>query len=315
VVHLKKGSDNLHFFYDAQGRPAIVEFNGVKYGYVYNLQGDVVAIIDGSGNQVVEYTYDSWGRPLTKTGTKADTLGYLNPFRYRGYFFDEETELYYLRSRYYNPVWGRFIYADTVIGKKGSVLSHNVFAYCKNNPPTFSDVNGYMRDESGGLGGLPDFTEIINDRLAEAAAEFKKRSVGDGGPSTAGQMLSNFENYWWFYNQVDHNAPWDIKRKKPWRQQFPNLPFLSKFIFRGRKTNVEDLGNFTYGYLGSAMGIDREFLYIMGAAAKYTERKSLNPGTILDAVEKALDKGSPYYGDEPKDHDWIAYGIDAYNAQ
>ena len=104
-MHNEAGNNNLHFFYDAQGRPAVVDFNGVKYGYVHNLQGDIVAIVDGGGNQVVEYTYDAWGRPLSKTGTKADTLGTLNPFRYRGYVYDEETGLYYLRSRYYNPVW------------------------------------------------------------------------------------------------------------------------------------------------------------------------------------------------------------------
>ncbi len=125
------GGNNLNFFYDAQVKPAIVDFNGVKYGYVHNLQGDIVAIIDGSGNQVVEYTYDAWGKGLTKTGTLASTLGTLNPFRYRGYVFDEETGQYYLRSRYYNPVWGRFLNADTELGKPGKLLNHNLFSYCR----------------------------------------------------------------------------------------------------------------------------------------------------------------------------------------
>ena len=147
VVHLKKDGNNLHFFYDAQGRPAVVDFNGVKYGYVHNLQGDIVAIVDGGGNQVVEYTYDAWGRPLSKTGTKADTLGTLNPFRYRGYVYDEETGLYYLRSRYYNPVWGRFVNADSLIGKAGVLLSHNMFGYCRNNPVNRIDPSGAMEEE------------------------------------------------------------------------------------------------------------------------------------------------------------------------
>jgi RHS repeat-associated protein len=80
----------------------------------------------------------------------ADTLGTLNPFRYRGYVFDEETGLYYLRSRYYNPVWGRFVNADSLLGKKGNVLSHNIFLYCKNNPIVFSDTSGCMQDDIGG---------------------------------------------------------------------------------------------------------------------------------------------------------------------
>ena len=93
----------MHFFYDAQNRPAVVVHNGKPYGYLYNLQGDVIALIDSNGKKVVEYKYDAWGRMLSKTGTMTSTLGTLNPFRYRGYVYDEETGLYYLRSRYYNP--------------------------------------------------------------------------------------------------------------------------------------------------------------------------------------------------------------------
>ena len=141
VVHLKKNSDNLHFFYDTQARPAVVEWNGVKYGYVHNLQGDIVAIVDGSGNKVVEYTYDAWGKPLIMTGTLATTLGTLNPFRYRGYVYDEETGLYYLRSRYYSPVYGRFLNADNATNGVG-LFSFNAFAYCENSPIINSDSNG-----------------------------------------------------------------------------------------------------------------------------------------------------------------------------
>ena len=84
------------FFHDAQGKPGMVRFNGVDYFYVYNLQGDVVALIDANGTQVVEYGYDAWGNPISKTGSLAATIGTLNPFRYRGYVYDEETPMYYL---------------------------------------------------------------------------------------------------------------------------------------------------------------------------------------------------------------------------
>ena len=62
-MHLTRGSDKLHFFYDAQSRPAMVEFNGTFYSYVHNLQGDIVGIVDSAGNLVVEYKYDAWGNP------------------------------------------------------------------------------------------------------------------------------------------------------------------------------------------------------------------------------------------------------------
>ena len=147
VVHMTSGADELHFFYDAQNRPAVVLYNGTAYAYVKNLQGDVIALLDGTGNVVVSYVYDAWGAPIGKSGSMAETLGSVQPFRYRGYVFDEETGLYYLRSRYYNPGWGRFVNADVLIGA-GKLLSHNFFAYCANAPVSFSDKHGQTRENS-----------------------------------------------------------------------------------------------------------------------------------------------------------------------
>ena len=67
-----------------------------------------MALVDDTGAVAVSYTYDAWGRPTGKTGCLAGTLGTVQPFRYRGYVFDEETGLYYLRSRYYGAGWCRF---------------------------------------------------------------------------------------------------------------------------------------------------------------------------------------------------------------
>jgi len=84
--------------------------------------------------------YDAWGRPISKTGSMAGTLGALNPFRYRGYVFDEETRLYYLRSRYYYPVLSRFANADKVISY--GMLAQNIYCYCTNMPIVKTDHNG-----------------------------------------------------------------------------------------------------------------------------------------------------------------------------
>ena len=135
VVHMTQGGHDLHFFYDAQGKPGMVTYNDVDYFYVYNLQGDVVALIDANGTQVVEYVYDAWGYPISKTGSLAATIGTLNPFRYRGYVYDEEMGLYYLRSRYYNPVWKRFISSDRI-------YHNNLFMYCVNAPVAKNDTDG-----------------------------------------------------------------------------------------------------------------------------------------------------------------------------
>lgn len=103
-----------------------------------------IVILDKTGAAVVTYSYDPWGAMLAIGGSKKDTLGKLNPFRYRGYVYDDETGLYYLRSRYYKPEWCRFINSDTVLGEVGVVGSHNLFAYCGNNPVMMADPDGQI---------------------------------------------------------------------------------------------------------------------------------------------------------------------------
>ena len=134
----------LYFHHDANA--GIVGFTYVsgnteaEYFYRKNLQGDVIGIVDANGASVAEYRYDAWGQILSATGTMAS----VNPIRYRGYYFDQETGLYYLQSRYYDPVVGRFINADDAgtLGANGEILSYNLFAYCLNNPVSSIDPNG-----------------------------------------------------------------------------------------------------------------------------------------------------------------------------
>ena len=72
------------------------------YYYEFNVQGDIIGIIDSTGTKVVEYTYGAWGDILSVTGTLADTIGQMNPLRCWGYYYDAETGFYYLTSRYYD---------------------------------------------------------------------------------------------------------------------------------------------------------------------------------------------------------------------
>ena len=90
--------------------------------------------MDESGMRVVEYIYDAWGKLISTTGTLATTLGADNPFRYRGYYYDTETGLYYLTTRYYDPEVCRFISADVYMSTGQGVLGGNMWAYCGNNP-------------------------------------------------------------------------------------------------------------------------------------------------------------------------------------
>ena len=142
LISMTQGTDTLLFSYDASGSVVSVNFNGTEYYYVRNGQGDVVKLIDGNGTTVTEYTYDTWGKLLTCTGSLSATLGTINPFGYRGYVYDNETGFYYLQSRYYDPEVGRFLSADVLLSTGQGVLGHNTFAYCLNNPVNGSDPSG-----------------------------------------------------------------------------------------------------------------------------------------------------------------------------
>ena len=145
LTEMTWGSNKLHFTYDSTG-PASVTYNGNRYFYLKNAQGDVTGLVNASGTQVVSYTYDPWGAPLSISGSMSATLGAVNPLRYRGYVYDTETGLYYLSSRYYNPVWGRFINADTAAVVAASPdkanWDKNLFAYCDNDPVNRKDDGG-----------------------------------------------------------------------------------------------------------------------------------------------------------------------------
>ena len=139
---LTQGNDTLFFYYDNSGEVMSVSCNGTMYYYIKDLQGDITEIVDKDGKAVAEYAYDAWGNMLTEDNGKL-TVGKLNPFRYRGYVYDEETGLYYLQSRYYDPLSGRFLNADVYCDTcSGSPLSTNMFSYCENNAIMKYDVTG-----------------------------------------------------------------------------------------------------------------------------------------------------------------------------
>ena len=141
LVTEKGEGRRIWYYYDSAANPVSMRVSGKDYFYVRNLQNDVIALIDDTGETVVEYKYNSWGKILSITGSKAGTIGKTNPFRYRGYYYDEETGMYYLKNRYYDPEIRRFISADSYISGFNSTMC-NVFCYCGNNPVSNSDPEG-----------------------------------------------------------------------------------------------------------------------------------------------------------------------------
>ena len=136
----------LDFVYDESGKPFALKYstNGTSfqtYYYVLNLQGDVVKLIHYipgfEYESVATYEYDAWGN-VSSSGRLAE----INPLRYRGYYYDNETGFYYLQSRYYDPANRRFINADSYQSTGQGFVGTNMFAYCNNNPITAIDESG-----------------------------------------------------------------------------------------------------------------------------------------------------------------------------
>ena len=141
ILAQKTGDSVMRFFYDSTGKRVGFANGTMLFYYLYNVQGDVIAIVRAATGQVVaKYSYDAWGN-CTVTNATGYAVGDKNPFRYRGYYYDTETGLYYLNSRYYSPEFGRFISADGQLSKTG-ISGTNLYSYCFNNPVNMSDPDG-----------------------------------------------------------------------------------------------------------------------------------------------------------------------------
>mgnify|MGYP000581435564 CR=1 FL=1 len=145
----------LDFIYDESGKPFALKYstNGTSfqtYYYVLNLQGDVVKLIHYipgfEYESVATYEYDAWGN-VSSSGRLAE----INPLRYRGYYYDNETGFYYLQSRYYDPENHRFINADSYASTGQGFLGVNMFAYCSNNPVNNFDNDGKRQGHASAI--------------------------------------------------------------------------------------------------------------------------------------------------------------------
>ena len=231
IVHMKRGDDELHFFYDAQNRPAVVVYNGTAYAYVKSLQGDIVALLNGAGNVVVSYVYDAWGAPIGKSGSMAETLGSVQPFRYRGYVFDEETGLYYLRSRYYNPWWGRFVNADCI-------YSANCFAYCGNTPVIFFDEDGMQMSLKIDFDDRAFVTHLMFGGGGGFSYSGRCEDISSG--AVIRQRALAYENEW---ISMGYDSSWDTHTWNTTEATTNSEPFLSEEYWEKHKAPLQSTPN------------------------------------------------------------------------
>ena len=293
------------FRYGADGRPYSVQYDGVDYFYVLNAQGDVLAIVDGNGANAAVYTYNAWGNVMSSS---SGALAQYNPLRYRGYVYDQETELYYLQSRYYNPEWGRFINADGLIATGQGLTGYNMFAYCGNNPVNRKDASGQswllvavfaiytavstafiiheanrVEDERD---SMPEPTSDITDTFTEtlkANADTVKQTTKEEGI---------VESSLQFYNKVRNHGIWDLKQLKEYQ---------GTFLFNDIVVQAQDIGNINFGYTGKALGLP-DWVLLSGAGVAQMMAGTSNFSFIIASN-----------GDDLRDQMFIMYGIMLYN--
>ena len=177
ILAIQDENDLMHFVYDQDGHLFSIELNGTTYYYIHNLQNDIIGLIDSNGTQVVSYRYDTWGNPISMTDTSGTDIGTKNPFRYREYLYDEETGLYHLDSRFYDPVIGRFVSPDDVDVLKagqGNLNQYNLYAYCLNNPVNYEDSQGMFAVMAAGI----ICSAVINAGLSALEAYSNGENVG-----------------------------------------------------------------------------------------------------------------------------------------
>ncbi|MEK5389042.1 RHS repeat-associated core domain-containing protein [Margalitia sp. FSL K6-0131] len=164
------------YTYSANGQLLSMKKGSKTYFYHFNAHGDVVSITDSSGSIVATYDYDAWGNP-TKVEEKDEVKD--NPFRYAGYQYDQETGLYYLLARYYQPQQGVFLSLDPSPGQDNDFITQNGYTYAGNNPIKYIDPDGSM------------FRSIEEEGLESGSIADGQYRMGRGGAAAGGRSYSS----------------------------------------------------------------------------------------------------------------------------
>ncbi len=192
----KTGNTVLVFMYDNNGDPFGFVYSGTEYYYVKNVQNDVTAIASADGTIIANYYYDPWGRLIEITGDSA--IAELNPIRYRSYYYDSETELYYLNTRYYSPDLCRFMNSDRYVsGVDGSIDGFNLYVYCINNPINLCDLSGnwpqWVKNAADWVNNniIKPIVKFFNPNTNTISGSFEDKIFKGSGSITGGYSEKN----------------------------------------------------------------------------------------------------------------------------
>lgn len=146
LIREKSINNTLDFLYDEYDNLyGFIKDNTEKYLYIRDQLQNIIGITDINGKIVVKYSYDAWGAIKSIIDTSSSGIGKLNPFRFKGYYYDNESSMYYCKTRYYVPQWGRWLSPDSIeYLNPESVNKLNLYTYANNNPVIYYDPDGHM---------------------------------------------------------------------------------------------------------------------------------------------------------------------------
>ena len=186
--------------YDNEDSVCGIIYNDEPYYFQKNLQGDIIAVVNTTAEVVARYSYDAWGVCTVTQDTSECGIASVNPFRYRGYFYDEEIGMYYLQSRYLNPSVGKFVNADIpeIVGLSvavGNKTDTNLLSYCFNNPVNDHDISGGLSSKQ--LADMFSISSIAMLAMPILYVAYAKGLLAVGGYATQIVTPIALKAFWW----------------------------------------------------------------------------------------------------------------------
>ena len=317
----------IYYIRDEEGSLIGFKYNNTIYYYIKNMQEDIIGLTDSSYNLVCSYEYDSLGRLISIKDnsnniiTDTSHIGYINPFRYRSYYYDNETKLYYLNSRYYNPEWGRFVNADRFISTDTGLLGFNMYAYCNNEPILRKDYSGSLFGLVLGMyaviAGVIIGAEIIDNNNKKQNKKAKKEIEEVQRKNNVCPVEDNKN----FKETLKKNAQ-KVQQETQNMNYIERLNYLRENANDGQKFDLklftkdtifydgmymepQDIGNYHFGYIGRASGIQT---WVLLKGASVNQIKKMNWEVFKNCFTTS-------FCDDPRDQYFIKMGAIAYDKE
>ena len=318
ILFEKTNTDVLYFIYDNKCSIIGFIYNDSTYYYLKNYQNDIIGIMDNNYNQIVSYKYDSFGNVKRIVDYSNDNIGIVNPFRFRSYYYDNESGMYYLNSRYYNPKIGRFINSDNCLTDNMGSIYNNMYSYTNNNYINYLDYSGRFSVSLFICFAVATSIICVNTINGRRKAKSRISKVQEKNNKTidycptndsdfhdllqknANDVKEDTKNYnmgqklVYFYNNVKTNSKYDLKNTDEYKGK--------TIFYNNLYMEAEDIGNYNYGYIGRALGIPT--IVLIGGAGVY----QLSSGTseLIDCISESI-------CDDPRDTYFIKLGAKNYD--